>query len=235
MRPTNRVVGILAATTLTLTTLTACGNNDDTDSGGTSDTTTSSADTQVSERHNDADVEFASGMIPHHAQAVEMAKLAEDRAESQEVKDLATDIEAAQGPEIDLLSTMLKTWGEDVPDPDAGTGDMGGMEHGAAGDNLDDMDDQGHDMGSMGGDSGDPSEGMSGMMSEDDMAALMDASGVEFDQMFLGMMVEHHRGAIDMAQTEQSDGENPQAVDLAAGIEAAQTDEVASMEELLGS
>lgn len=47
---------------------------------------------------NDADVTFAQGMIPHHKQAVEMAKLAGDRAESQEVKDLAADIEAARTP-----------------------------------------------------------------------------------------------------------------------------------------
>ena len=100
MRTTTRVVGLLAATTLTLTTLTACSNDPDT---GSSDTS-SSANAQVSDQHNDAYVEFATAMIPHHAQAIAMAQIAEDRAESQEVKDLAADIEAAQGPEIDLLS-----------------------------------------------------------------------------------------------------------------------------------
>lgn len=231
MRTTPRVFGILAATTLTLTTLTACNNTDDNRSDGTSNSAGSSVDAQVSEQHNNADVEFATAMIPHHTQAIEMAKLAADRAGSQDVKDLAADIEAAQGPEIDVLSTMLETWGEEIPNPDSG---MDGMEHGAAGDNMDEMDDPGHDMGSMDDGSGD-SSGMPGMMSEDDMSALMDASGADFDQMFLGMMVEHHRGAIDMAQTEQSNGKNPQATALAEDIEAAQTEEISTMEDLLGS
>src|SRR3546814_10035762 len=54
---------------------------------------------QVAE-FNDADVAFAQQMIPHHQQAVEMAQLAADRAERQEVKDLAARVEAAQAPEI---------------------------------------------------------------------------------------------------------------------------------------
>ena len=214
-----RLGGFLAATALTLTALTACGN-DASDAGSSISST--SADAQVLEKHNDADVEFTTAMIPHHAQAIEMARMAEDRAESQEVKHLAADIEAAQGPEIDQLSTMLETWGEDVPDPDAGMG------HSTAGDNMDDMDQMDH------GSSDGPGE-MPGMMSRTDMAVLMDASGMDFDEMFLEMMVEHHRGAIEMAQTEQSDGENPQAIDLAEDIEAAQTKEIATMEELLGS
>lgn len=224
MRTTLKVVGVLAAATFTLT---ACSNDDTSTDPTANDTSSeageSSADLEVSEDHNDADVAFATGMMPHHAQAIEMAQLAEDRAESQEVKALAADIEAAQDPEIELLTTMLETWGEEIPDPDS---DMGGMDHGAAGDNMDDLD---PDMGSMG------EGGTPGMMSEDDMAALEVASGAEFDQMFLAMMVEHHEGAIDMAQTEQSDGENPAAIALAADIEAAQTEEVATMEELLGS
>ena len=49
------------------------------------------------------------------------------------------------------------------------------------------------------------------------------------------MMIEHHEGAIEMAQTEQANGENPQAIDLAKDIEAAQTGEIVVMKELLGS
>jgi uncharacterized protein (DUF305 family) len=224
MRTTTRVVGLLAATTLTLTTLTAC-SNDDTDSGGSA--TGSSADAQVSDQHNDADVEFATEMIPHHAQAIVMAEMAEDRADSQDVKDLAADIKAAQGPEIDRLSTMLETWGEDVPDPDSGMGGAGGMDHGAAGDNMDDMHETDRD--SVG------ESGMPGMMSSGNMADLKSAFGMDFDEMFLQMMIEHHEGAIEMAQTEQADGENPQAIDLAKGIEAAQTQEIVTMKKLLTS
>jgi uncharacterized protein (DUF305 family) len=72
--------------------------------------------------HNDADVMFAQQMIPHHEQAIEMAELAETRAASQEVKDLAGDIETAQDPEIETMTGWLGAWGEDMP----GQGEHGG-------------------------------------------------------------------------------------------------------------
>ena len=183
---------ITAVVTASLFTLAACGNEDDTDTAG---------------GHNDADVTFAQEMIPHHQQAIEMADLAESRAESQEVKDLATDIEAAQGPEIETLTGWLESWGKAVPDEG-----MSGMDHG--------------DMSS-----GD----MTGMMTDDEMADLEATSGAGFDQMFLTMMIEHHEGAIEMAQTEQSEGEFPEAVAMAEEIEATQAEEIQTMQDLLNS
>jgi uncharacterized protein (DUF305 family) len=64
---------------------------------------------------------------------------------------------------------------------------------------------------------------------------LMDTNGAEFDQMFLTMMIEHHQGAIDMAEMEQSDGENPDAIAMAEQIQTAQESEVETMQQLLGS
>ncbi|MFL6090436.1 MAG: DUF305 domain-containing protein [Aeromicrobium sp.] len=61
---------------------------------------------------NDADVMFVQMMIPHHEQAIEMAKLADTRAKSQDVKDLADAIEAAQDPEIRTMRGWLKGWDE---------------------------------------------------------------------------------------------------------------------------
>lgn len=179
-------------------TLTACS---DTGSGGAAESAT----------HNDQDVTFATDMIPHHAQAVEMADLAADRAESQEVKGLAEQISAAQGPEIEQMTSWLDAWDEEVPE----TGDMGGMG---------DMD---H------GDMGEGTADMPGMMSSDDMESLEAASGAEFDAMFLSMMIEHHQGAIEMAQTEQTDGEYPDAIEMAETIEETQTAEIQMMEDLL--
>ncbi|MET9270520.1 DUF305 domain-containing protein [Kribbella sp. NPDC003557] len=66
---------------------------------------------------NDADVEFATRMIPHHQQAVTMADLALQKATTAEVKTLATAIKAAQAPEIEQLSGWLKAWGKPVPTP----------------------------------------------------------------------------------------------------------------------
>jgi uncharacterized protein (DUF305 family) len=178
-------------------TLTACSSSDD-----------SSAATDV----NKTDVMFAQDMIPHHRQATEMAALAETRTKTNAVLDLASAIQAAQGPEIDTMTGWLKSWGEDVPDE----GDsMGGMDH--------------SDMGQ------DDAGSMPGMMSDDQLAALEAASGTSFDQMFLTMMVEHHEGAVQMAETEQADGENADAKALAATIEKEQTTEIAQMQDLLGS
>ena len=178
--------------------LTACGGEDSGSGAATAD-------------HNDQDVSFATEMIPHHAQAVQMSEMAVENAESQEVKDLAEDISAAQEPEIETMSSWLEAWGEDVPD--TSSGDMGGMDHSG----MDGMED------------------MPGMMSSDEMDELESASGTAFDQMFLSMMVEHHEGAIEMAQTEQADGEYPDAIALAKTIEQAQTSEIETMKDLLGS
>lgn len=153
------------------------------------------------ESHNDADVAFATQMIPHHAQAVEMAAMVEGEDVSPEVADLATQISGAQEPEIETMSGWLEEWDEPVPDPDdAMSGDMSGM---------------------------------TGMMSADQVASLEAADGAAFETAWLELMLEHHRGAIEMAQVEQADGEDDAAVELAEEIEAGQADEVVVMEDLL--
>jgi uncharacterized protein (DUF305 family) len=195
MRKTLAAIALLATAGLTLT---ACGDNPD-------DATT--GDTSSNSAFNDADVTFAQQMIPHHEQAVEMAELAQDRADSGEVLELAENIEAAQGPEIETLQGWLEEWGEEAP--------SGGMDHG----------DMGHDS----------DGGMPGMMDEDEMNDLMGTSGADWDRMFLEMMIEHHEGAVEMAQVEVDDGENPDAVALAKKIISDQEAEITQMQQLLGS
>ena len=151
--------------------------------------------------HNAADVTFATGMIPHHEQAVEMADIALATTQNPQITELAQQIKDAQQPEIDTLAEWLKAWGE--PMPDAST--MG--EH------------SGH--------------GMSGMMSAEDMAMLGKTSGTEFDQMWLQMMIEHHEGAVEMAQTQQADGKYPEAGEMSEQIIASQQEEIDQMKELL--
>ncbi|MGW1032225.1 DUF305 domain-containing protein [Streptomyces antibioticus] len=155
-----------------------------------------------------ADVAFAKGMIPHHRQAVEMAGLAAGRAQSPEVKKLAADIEKAQGPEIETLSGWLTSWGEEVPAP-------GAMDHFAHGD-MEGM------------------EGMEGMMSGEEMGRLQDSSGSAFDTAFLRMMIEHHKGAVAMAEVEQADGAYAPAKAMAGDIITSQTAEITRMSALLG-
>ena len=73
---------------------------------------------------------------------------------------------------------------------------------------------------------------MNGMMSDDDMAALNDASGPEFDALFVTLMIQHHDGAITMAKSLIDHGTDPQVQALAEGVIAAQEAEIAEMEAL---
>ncbi|MCW4386544.1 DUF305 domain-containing protein [Salinibacterium sp. SYSU T00001] len=72
-----------------------------------------------------------------------------------------------------------------------------------------------------------------GMMSEDDMAALEQATGPEASSLFLEQMIEHHEGAIQMAQGELDTGTNADALDLAQKIVDDQNAEIAEMQQLL--
>jgi uncharacterized protein (DUF305 family) len=185
--------------------LTACGSDDGGSDTAAADTSASASAEAGADAHNEQDVSFAQGMIPHHQQAVQMAGMAADQASSAEVKDLAARIDKAQDPEIETMSGWLKAWGEDVP------ADMPGMDHG----------DSGH-------------SGMPGMMDTEDMDELMKASGKGFDTMFLTMMVEHHEGAVEMATTEKEKGQYGPATKLADDIITAQTTEIEEMNKLLG-
>lgn len=79
---------------------------------------------------------------------------------------------------------------------------------------------------------GDAGHGM-GMMSEQDMAKLTAARGPDFDRMFLTMMVEHHKGAIEMARAGQEKGSVPAVKQLAGAVVSAQQAEITEMQQLL--
>jgi uncharacterized protein (DUF305 family) len=187
-------------------------------SGCDTNTTASSssspaASQSVALTHNQPDVAFAQNMIPHHAQAIAMSRLAAQRAESPQVKDLSAGIQAALQPEIDQMTGWVRAWHEPVPATNSpmdgtGQGDIGQMDH----------------------DSNGP---MPGMMSGDQMQQLEQATGPEFDRMFLQMMITHHQGAITMAQTELRAGQNLAARQLAQRIIDSQQREITEMQVLL--
>jgi uncharacterized protein (DUF305 family) len=108
-------------------TLSACG-------GGTAAPAPTTTEPPVSApadaaQHNDTDIRFAQMMVPHHQQALAMAEMALQRAESPEVKALAAQIRAAQDPEIATLNGFLQNWG--VPPVEGGM-DHSGMDHSAS-------------------------------------------------------------------------------------------------------
>lgn len=79
---------------------------------------------------NDAEVEFAQGMIAHHEQAIEMAEIALDPnvGASPAVNDLATRIKGAQGPEVELMTGWLNAAGKPVAMDTSDGHDMSSME-----------------------------------------------------------------------------------------------------------
>lgn len=89
-----------------------------------------------------------------------------------------------------------------------------------------------------GADSVDDAGGMDhgdGMMTDDDLAALAAADGVESSRLFLEQMIAHHRGAVEMATAEVETGRNTDAVELARTIIAVQNSEIERMQELLAA
>ena len=148
-----------------------------------------------------ADAMFAQMMIPHHQQAVEMATLAETRAASPEIRELAAEIKSAQQPEIDQMTAWLEEWGMPVMSGDQAMGDHGG-------------------------------HGMSGMLTDEQLQQLADASGPDFDRLFAEFMILHHEGAIDMAE-DVTDSKDPRVAALAAEIIQTQAAEIAQMQAFL--
>jgi uncharacterized protein (DUF305 family) len=207
MKHSKRLVAAAAAATL-LVSLTACGDDG---SAGDARAEETAANGDV---FNDADVAFTTEMIPHHAQALAMVDLTRGRDLSPEVQNLTEDIQAAQVPEIEQMVDWLNDWDKPVPET---------MQDHA---NAEDDGMSGHEM-------GDDSTDMPGMMTNEELDELEAAQGQEFETMWLEMMIEHHQGAIEMAQKQQEDGRFEPARALAEQIEAAQAAEIETMQDLI--
>lgn len=165
--------------------------------------------------HGDADVAFASQMIPHHAQAMAMADMTIGQPGiSHHLEKLAERVRETQRPEIDTMAGWLKKWGEPVPQTGYGTGDAHDHSEG-----MDMMD---------GG-----SDAMPGMMSGPEMHRLSRLHGAAFERRWLAMMIEHHQGALQMSRTELTHGRSKAALALADQVIAAQRAEIAEMHAML--
>ncbi|GAB2867124.1 DUF305 domain-containing protein [Nocardioides pacificus] len=194
------------ATVAALALLAGCGSGDE----------SSSEPEKSATEFNEADVAFATDMIQHHAQALSMVDLTLGRPLSPETEQLVEDIRNAQAPEIETMSDWLVSWDEPVPETM--------RDHANAhGDGEGDGDGDGHDT------------DMPGMMSGEQMTALEKASDAEFEDLWLEMMVEHHEGAVEMAEEQQEDGQYDEAVELAEDIVTGQQAEIEMMEEMLAS
>ena len=70
-------------------------------------------------RFTEADVRFMQGMIPHHAQALEMTVLVAERTADEAMQRLAQRIELSQEDEIEMMQEWLRSRGQEVPGVDA--------------------------------------------------------------------------------------------------------------------
>jgi uncharacterized protein (DUF305 family) len=123
--------------------------------------------------YSDADINFLTGMIPHHAQAVIMSAWAPTHGARRDLAILCERILVGQADEIVWMQDWLRDRDQPVPDGKSTRMrmKMNGMEH----DML-----------------------MPGMLSDEEMAELDKARGPEFDRLFLLGMMKHHQGAVDM-------------------------------------
>lgn len=192
------------ATFLALTSCSSSGNQAGaTSAAGSSRVAIPAPGTQA---HNAQDVTFAQSMIPHHQQAIEMSDIVLGKQGiDPRVVDLATQIKAAQGPEIQQMQGWLTQWGQPTIPSMPGMSVQGDM------------------------------PGMGGMMPEQDMQALQVAQGVAAGRLFLTQMVQHHQGAIAMAQDEIRSGQFSPAIALAHSIVTDQQQEINTMQATVGS
>ena len=126
-------------------------------------------------RFTEADVRFMTGMISHHAQALEMAGLAPTRGASPSVQILTARTINAQQDEITVMGQWLQDRGRPVPE----------IYTGAANSTVRRPDD-----GML----------MPGMLTGQQMRELYAGRGPDFDRLFLTLMIQHHGGAVTMVQ-----------------------------------
>lgn len=157
------------------------------------------------------DVRFVTGMIAHHAQALEMTRLVPSRAAREEVRLIAGRIEASQQDEIDLMRAWLRRRGHDS----ATTAHAHHPGHASVG--------SGHDS-------------MPGMLSAEEMARLAAATGPAFDRLFLELMIRHHEGALAMVAellAAPRGADDPETFRLASDVDSDQRAEIRRMREVL--
>jgi uncharacterized protein (DUF305 family) len=162
-----------------------------------------------------ADVQFMQGMIMHHAQAVEMTALMESHTENKDLALLGARISRSQADEIKFMKRWLASRGQPtsmaMPEMHHQEMSHGNMSHGSMG--L-----------------------MPGMLTPEQMEALRNAKGDEFDRLFLTGMIQHHGGALTMVKDlfdTAGAGQDPELFDFTTDIDSGQRAEIRIMQNML--
>lgn len=162
-------------------------------------------------RYTEADVRFMTGMIHHHAQAIDMARLAPTHGASPAIQRLAARIINGQRDEIATMEEWLRERGLPVPASSDGHTVHGGHDDAHA-------------------------VHMPGMLTPAQMAQLEAARGAAFDRRFLELMIQHHQGAVTMVhELFATDGAAQDEVvfRFASDVQVDQATEIARMERML--
>ena len=149
---------------------------------------------------------FARDMSTHHAQAVAMGMIAQQRGTNITVRVIGGDIALTQQGQIGMMSQWLREWNLNVN----GTGrPMAWMPDGQ--DSLEDG-------------------LMPGMATQDEMNKLDQARGPEVDRLFIQMMIKHHLGGIHMVDGILKRSQNKDVVFLASSMKAGQQKEIRDLQ-----
>jgi len=168
-----------------------------------------------------ADIRFMTGMISHHAQAIEMSRMAETHGASESVRTLASRIINAQQDEITTMGQWLRNRNQPVPTPSSTLHPPSGMSHDVA--DMPGM--TSHAM-------------MPGMLTTAQMQQLDSARGKDFDKLFLTGMIQHHRGAVAMVKElfgTPGAGQDEAVFKFANDVNVDQTTEIARMQRMLAA
>lgn len=167
---------------------------------------TAQAQSAPGPRHGEADVRFVTGMVAHHAQALEMVALVPERATRDDVRMMAERIAVSQRDEIALMERWLKARGQPVPSADSAHAHHG------------------------------PGHAMAGMLTPEEMRSLAASSGAEFDRLFLELMIRHHEGALAMVAElfgTPGGGQESAVFHIASEVDADQRMEIDRMRTML--
>jgi uncharacterized protein (DUF305 family) len=152
-----------------------------------------------------ADAGFARDMSTHHAQAVDMAMTAFQKATDSEVRGLGYDIALTQENQIGQMQTWLKHWGLGPTGPDAA---MAWMPEGSKA-LVDGR--------------------MPGMATDQQLQQLHTATGKNVDAIFLRLMIQHHLGGIHMIEGILAKTSRSEVRELALGMKSGQESEITAL------
>ena len=160
-------------------------------------------------RHTRADIEFMQGMIAHHGQAITMSGLAPARTSWPPILLLAERITVSQRDEIRLMRQWLLDRHEEAPSGETAPSGHAGGSHGPL---------------------------MPGMLTKPELAELEAAKGIQFERLFLELMIRHHEGALTMVAElfgTPGAGQQVDVFNFASEVDTDQRAEIVRMRALL--